>query len=308
MDQSKPQAARIKLTENGPECSRIIAGAMKWGKWGKSFSTDDMSRQIDLCLSFGISTFDHADIYGDYTTESAFGAGLAKEPGRRKLIQLISKCGIRLKTENRPKHLIKSYDTSAAHIIQSTEQSLQNLKTDYLDILMIHRPSPLMDPDEIAQAFTHLREAGKVLHFGVSNFTPAQFGLLQERIPLVSNQIQISALHPAPFLDGSLIQAQRLGFAPMAWSPVGGAQMFQGQAEGRVARLQNKIREIAARHGVLEEQILIAWLFQHPAGILAVMGTTRADRLQAAVEAEDISLSRESWFEIWEASMGEEVP
>ena len=308
MDQIKAQASRIRLSKDGPDCSRIVAGVMKWGSWGKGLSTEEMHRLIDRCLALGISTFDHADIYGGYSAEAEFGRALSRVAGRRKMIQLVSKCGIRLKSKNRPSHKIKSYDTSAEHIIRSVEESLKNLQTDYLDLFLIHRPSPLMDADEIASAFHRLKIAGKVLHFGVSNFTPAQFALLNDRFPLVTNQIQVSALHLEPFLDGSLDQAQQHRISPMAWSPVGGAKMFDEAGNERISRLRAKVQEIAGHYRVEEEQVLLAFLLRHPSKIIPVMGTTRVDRLQAAVEAEQVVLSRESWFEIWEASVGQEVP
>ncbi|MBR9919909.1 MAG: hypothetical protein GYB31_03660 [Bacteroidetes bacterium] len=308
MDSISSQSERIRLSPDGPEFSRIVAGTMKWGIWGKGFSTDQMNSLMQNCISKGITTFDHADIYGDYTTAEAFGKTIAQSPGLRKMVQLFSKCGIKMKTPNRPDHKIKSYDTSAAHILQSVENSLKNLRTDYLDLLLIHRPSPLMDADEIAKAFDQLKQAGKVLHLGVSNFSPAQFALLHDRIPLVTNQIRISAAHLSPFLDGSLDQAQRLRVAPMAWSPVGGMRMFGNEPSARIKRLRAKVQEIAKELDCQEEQVLIAWLLKHPSRIIPVMGTTREDRLQAAVDARKLILSRQQWFEIWEASLGEEVP
>jgi predicted oxidoreductase len=159
------------------ELSPIIAGCMKWGQWGVKYSTAQYLQLIEDCIVNKITSFDHADIYGDYTVEEEFGNALKPKPHLRQQIQLITKCGIRRFTPNRPEHKINSYDTSRLHIITSAERSLKNLKTDYLDLLFIHRPDPLMNPHEIAEAFSHLKKEGKVLHFGVSNFTQKLFML-----------------------------------------------------------------------------------------------------------------------------------
>ncbi|MGZ5253917.1 MAG: aldo/keto reductase, partial [Flavitalea sp.] len=163
--------------------SPLIAGTIKWGFWGARFSTVQYQEIIDHCISLGINTFDHADIYGDYTTEEDFGKVLIQNSSLRSKIKIISKCGIKLVSENRPDHKIKSYNTSFRHIINSAEKSLSNFNTDYLDALLIHRPDPLLDVDEVAEAFTRLRNAGKVLLFGVSNFNASQLNLLNSRFP-----------------------------------------------------------------------------------------------------------------------------
>ena len=162
--------------------SSPIAGCMRWGKWGANYSTAAYRKMIETCLDHGITAFDHADIYGDYTTEEEFGIALKEAPALRSQMQLITKCGIQMLTENRPHHQIKSYNTSAKHIIQSTERSLKNFGTDYLDVLFIHRPDPLLNPIEVAEAITHLKEQGKIKHFGVSNFLPHQTEVLRKYI------------------------------------------------------------------------------------------------------------------------------
>src|ERR1700704_975267 len=178
--------------------SSIIAGCMKWGQWGSKFSTEEYLQMIEACLANDITTFDHADIYGDYTTEEEFGAALKEIPSLRSKMQIITKCGIRRLTSNRPRHKIHSYDTSKEHILQSVENSLKNFNTDYIDILLIHRPDPLMHPDEIAEAFTHLKIQGKVLEFGVSNFTPSQVEMIHSRFIVKYTQIEISVIQMEP--------------------------------------------------------------------------------------------------------------
>lgn len=298
----------IQLGPGGPVFSRVVFGAMRWGSWGHRLSAKDMERLIAQSIALGITTFDHADIYGGYTTEAAFGKALHLQPSLRHDIQLVTKCGIKMPAEQRPGYRLKSYDTSRAHIIDSAERSLSNLHTDYLDLLLIHRPSPLLHPDEVAAAFRHLQEAGKVRHFGVSNFTPSQFELLHSRFPLVTNQIEASALHLPPFHDGTIDQALRLGLPPMAWSPLGGGALFQAVPEEREQRLLSTLQPMAKRLSIGIDQLLIAWLLHHPAQILPVLGTARIERAAAAAEACKVKLSDEDWFGIWQAAAGQEVP
>ncbi len=297
---------KIKLHADGPEVAPVVLGVMTWGENGKNLGTQEIRSRIDWALDYGFTTFDHADIYGGYTTEAAFGAALDGTSSQRQRMQLITKCGIKLMTPNRPHHKIKSYDTSIEHIIWSVEQSLKNLKTDYLDLLLIHRPSPLMHPDDLALAFHQLKESGKVLHFGVSNFTPSQFAMVNSRIPLVTNQIEASIRHLDPFFDGTFDQCLQWRIRPMAWSPLGGGALVK-QAGSAVMELA---RELAAgfRSDVQPDQILLAWLLRHPTGIVPVIGTTRIERMQRSAEALRIELTREQWFALLEAARGQRVP
>ena len=171
------------------QASRIILGVMKWGIWGKGLTPKEMLEIIAQSVDLGLYTFDHADIYGDYTTEAAFGEALALQPEFKRKVKLITKCGIRLVSSNRPENKLKSYNTSRDYIVESVDRSLKNLRVEHVHMLLIHRPSPLMHPEEIAEAFEKLQRAGKVLHFGVSNFTPSQFELLNEYFPLQTNQV-----------------------------------------------------------------------------------------------------------------------
>jgi predicted oxidoreductase len=225
-------------------------------------------------------------------------------------MQLVTKCGIKLVSERRPAHGLKHYDTSRAHIVASVENSLRALHTDRLDLLLIHRPDPLLDADEVARAFAELRQAGKVLHFGVSNFTPGQFELLASRLefPLVTNQVELSVMHLDALHDGTADQCQRLGIAPMAWSPLGGGRLFRADGEQavRVRRALETVGE--ALGGATADQVALAWILRHPARFLPILGTGRLDRIRRAAEAEGLALSREQWFTIWTASAGHEVP
>jgi len=301
-------AERIQLAAGGPTFSRIVFGVMKWGQWGWKYNATEMLRLIEQSIERGITTFDHADIYGDYTTETDFGKALAQKPELRSKMELVTKCGIKMLTSNRPEHQIKSYDSSRTHILSSVENSLQQLQTDYIDLLLIHRPSPLMDPDEVAEAFTQLKDAGKVLHFGVSNFTPSQFDLLNSRFPLVTNQVEASVIHLPPFLDGTFDQCLKHEIKPMAWSPLGGGGIFQEHPDEQAQRIRSVALQLGEKYAKGMDQIMLAWLMQHPSGILPVIGTGRIERLRAAEEATKIQLTDEEWFMLWEASQGQEVP
>jgi predicted oxidoreductase len=302
------KSARIKLTDKGPDFSRLVLGFWRLTTWG--MTTSDLIRFIEESLELGITTFDHADIYGSYTCEEAFGAALEKAPQLRDSMQLVTKCGIKLISDNRPNHTIMHYDTSVAHIIASAENSLKVLNTDRIDLLLIHRHDPLMDPDDVAEAFSKLRSAGKVLHFGVSNFTPSQLDLLTSRVnvPIVTNQVEFSVMHVEPMFDGTIDMCQKNCISPMAWSSLGGGSLFSGDDE-RAVRLKNALSVVGASLGDKPiDQVALAWLLNHPTGIVPVLGTGKLERVRSAVESEALELSREQWFAILAASRGIDVP
>lgn len=288
--------------------STIVAGVMKWGVWGATFSTSDYEQIIRESIAAGVTTFDHADIYGHYTTEAEFGAVLGREPSLRTKMQLVTKCGIRLVTPNRPDYAIKSYDTSFEHIVASVDRSLKNLRTDYIDALLIHRPDFLMEADEVAKAFDRLKTDGKVLHFGVSNFTPSQVSLLHSRFPVEIHQIECSVLHLTPFLDGTLDQCQEMGILPMAWGALGSGNFFADEADTRIARVKAEAEKLAVKYGVSTDILLLSWLLRHPSGILPVIGTSKPERVRTAARAGEVVMEREDWYRLWTASMGAEVP
>lgn len=298
---------RMQLTEGGPTLSRVVAGVMRLREWG--MDTAALLDFIHQCLDLGITTFDHADIYGSYTCEELFGRALASESSLRGQIELVTKGGIQLLSPNRPGNRVHHYDTSREHIIASAENSLRNLRTDRLDLFLIHRPDPLMDADEVAEAMVELRSSGKVLHCGVSNFSPWHFHLLQSRLdfPLVTNQIELSVLHLAPLHDGTLDQLQRLRVTPMAWSPIAGGRLFDPRDE-RAARVRDALESVGQEVGAPLGQVALAWLMRHPVKALPILGTGKIERLREAVAAESIVLDRQQWFAIWEASAGHEVP
>lgn len=287
------------------QLSPIIAGAWRLAEW--QFSVEQRLAWIEGCMARGLSSFDHADIYGGYQAEALFGEALAQRPALRERMQLVSKCGIKLVGPTRPAHGFKSYDTSAAHITTSVENSLRALRTDRLDLLLIHRPDALMDADEVAETFEQLRRDGKVLHFGVSNFTPAQFELLHSRIPLVTNQVECSPLQLAPLHDGTLDQAQRLRLQPMIWSPLAGGRLFNADTE-QAHRVRWVMGEIGARLGVSTTTLALAWLLRLPSRPLPVIGSRRLEAADEAMTATRLILSREDWTRIWAASTGHDVP
>lgn len=280
---------------------------MNWGKWGVGFSTQSYLSQIQGCLEIGITTFDHADIYGHYTTEAEFGEALKNNSSLREQIQLISKCGICLVTPNRPTHLIKSYNTSKKHILLSVEQSLRNLNTDYLDLLLIHRPDPLMDPHEIASAFSILIETGKVKQVGVSNFTASQVSMLHAIFPISVNQIEASVLKTSSFTDGSTDISLEKNIAIQAWSPLGAGKLTFDTEDERSRRVISMANILGEKYGVTYDQILLAWLMKHPSRIYPIIGTTRLDRAQLAFDAVQIEMSNEEWHMLLRASHGKDV-
>ena len=292
---------------NNTQLSPVIAGCMNWGQWGEKFTTSKYLQLTEECIAAGISTFDHADIYGGYTTEAEFGAALNENPSLRSKMQLITKCGIKMMSAERPNHLIKSYDTSAKHILHSTEQSLKNLATDYLDILLIHRPDPLLHPDEIAEAFTLLKKQGKVLHFGVSNFTASQTALVHSRYPVEYNQLEISILKIDALYNGQLDQCIELGIRPMAWSPLASGQLVKNITDEKNKRIMAVAGRLAQKYNRNADQILLCFLLMHPSGIIPVIGSTKKERIIAALEATSFTIDREEWFMLWQAAAGHEV-
>jgi predicted oxidoreductase len=284
--------------------SPIIAGAMNWGIWDKNLTTKEMDNMIHLCVENKITTFDHADIYGDYTTETDFGKAFSSSKIDRNSIQLISKCGIQMVTKNR-NNSIKHYEYSKDYIIWSVENSLKNLATDYLDILLLHRPSPLMQADEIAEAVEKLKADGKIVDFGLSNFTASQTELIRQKTKVSFNQIQFSASHHEAMLDGSLDYMQTNGIRPMSWNPLG--SVFREDNE-QTRRMKKLLAQLVSKYGVGSDTILLSWILQHPAKVIPIAGTVNVARIQALMKATELPLEKEDWFAIWSESMGKNVP
>ena len=294
----------VELSPGGPRVSPIVAGVWRMGEWG--WNAPQRLRWIEQCMALGVTTFDHADIYGGYAVEALFGEALALAPALRQRMQLVSKCGIQLVCGARPDNRIKHYDSSAAHITRSVDNSLRALGTDHLNLLLLHRPDALMDADEVAAVFTALHAAGKVRAFGVSNFTPAQFELLNSRYPLVTNQIELHPLHLAPLTDGTLDQCQRLRMRPMIWSPLAGGALLTGGGDA-AQRVQGVLQTLADHHRVSAASVALAWLMRHPSGPVPITGSRRIESVQEAVAALTVRLDAQQWTEVWSAATGHEV-
>ena len=283
-----------------PWMSDIVVGTMRWGVWDANYNTSNYQRMIEKSLELGFTTFDHADIYGDYTTESGFGEVLKIQPSLREQLEIVTKCGILRVCDQKPSHYIKSYDSSKEHILRSAENSLMNLNTDYIDVLLIHRPDFLMNPDEVGEAFELLYRSGKVRSFGVSNFTSSQIELLSSAVPIGVHQLEISVNALRAFSDGTLDQCIKEGIVPMAWSPLGGGDF--------TLSLNKELTKWSEIFSTTPQVIALAWLMQHPAGILPIIGTTKEKNLVKAKDALRIQLDRQQWYSIYQASTGSRIP
>ncbi len=285
--------------------SRIISGVMTYGKWGKQFNKTEIANLINHCVEIGITTFDHADIYGDYTTEIDYGNAFTESGISREKIQLISKCGIQYLCEKRPQNKVKHYNYHKDYIISSAENALKNLKTDYLDLFLLHRPSPLMHPETISEAISSLRQQGKIKAFGVSNFSPSQTDLIRQYTTVSVNQIEFSLTNNAPMNNGVLDHMQIHKITPMAWSPLG--FVFKEDNE-QTRRIHKQLGDLKEKYNATEDQLLLTWILKHPANIYPVVGTTNKTRLTNAIKAINIDLELQDWFLILVASQGHKVP
>ncbi|MFS4492579.1 aldo/keto reductase [Maribacter sp. 2308TA10-17] len=284
--------------------SKIIAGTMTWGRWGKKFDTEEMTELIHFCVEQGISTFDHADIYGGYSTEKDYGNAFAQSNIQRDKVQFITKCGIQMVDDSRS-NKVKHYDYSKDYIIRSAEQSLENLKTEYLDLFLLHRPSPLLNPEPIAEAISRLLEDGKIKSFGVSNFNPTQIAVLETAIPVSGNQVEFSLTANEVMYDGSLDDCLIKERMAMSWSPLGS---YFREDNSQTKRISKSIEPLLTKYNATADQLLLAWILKHPSGVFPVVGTASKERLKASMEATQIDLELEDWFLLLEASKGHEVP
>ncbi len=297
---------KLKMTD-GLEFSLFGAGFWRMLSWGKSNA--ELRAYVNALLDLGINTFDHADIYGNYLCEKKFGEILSGESEFRSKMQIVTKCGIKLVSENRPENSSHCYDTSAEHIIKSAEKSLENFNTDYLDVLLIHRLDYLMNAEETAGAFVKLREQGKVLYFGVSNFTRNQFELLQSFLPfpLVTNQIELNLFNLFHIDNGDLDYLQMVKIHPMIWSPLGGGRIYNDESE-QGKRIRYVLMELKEELNAGIDQIAIAWLLKHPVKPHIILGTGNLERIRDAVNSGKINLTNEQWYRLWTASKGYDIP
>lgn len=298
---------KIKLNDH-LELSRIVHGHWRLADW--NLSDQEILKLVEQATELGVTTFDHADIYGDYSCEKLFGNALALKNDLRKNIQIVTKCGIKLLSNKFPDRKIKYYDYSYDHIISSVENSLTNFRTDHIDLLLLHRPAPFFNPEEVANAFRDLKRRGKVLHFGVSNFNIQQFELLNNYVDdkLVTNQIEISPMCLEHFENGNLEYLQKNKIKPMAWSPMAAGNILNPETDNE----QNVIKalnEVAKELGVNEsDKIVYSWLLKHPGSIIPILGTSKIDRIKSAIDAFQLKMSLEQWYKIYIASAGKELP
>ncbi|GAA5183810.1 aldo/keto reductase family oxidoreductase [Niveibacterium umoris] len=285
--------------------SPIALGTWRMHEWG--MSSAELASFLQGAVEAGVTTIDTADVYCNYGGERMLGDALRRSPDLRDRIQLVTKCGVRLKSSDAPASRVKHYDCSRAYVIQQVERSLQSLSTDRIDLLLLHRPDPLLDADELAEVFCALKQSGKVRSFGVSNFRPQQLELLQSRLPfpLVVNQIELSLMRCSPMFDGTLDQCQKMRIVPMAWSPLAGGRLLSSDA--RNDALEAVLSAIAGETGLTPEQVALCWLMRHPAGIVPVIGSGKLERVRLAIDAASYAMDRQHWFELLEAATGCEV-
>ncbi|AQQ02536.1 oxidoreductase [Roseibium algicola] len=294
---------RVKLSET-LDFSRLIYGMWRIGD-DSDTSPAYVERKIQTCLDQGITTFDQADIYGGYAAEAVLGGALKANPALRGQMEIVTKCDIVAPMGRYSDARVKYYDTSRSHIEKSVEFSLTEMGIETIDLLLIHRPDPLMDHHETGAALDDLVKSGKVRNVGVSNFRPWDWELLQSAMSnrLMTNQIEISLKEIAPFTNGDLAFHQRLGTRLMAWSPLGGGSLISERG-----KLGTVMDEIAAEAGVDRSAVAVAFLLAHPAQLLPVMGTNNLERIAQISDALKVSLDRETWYRLYEAALGTEVP
>lgn len=289
--------------------SPIIAGVWKMAEWG--WPVKQRQAYIERCIEEGITSFDHADIYGDYQCESLFGQALKQMDFERDKIQIVSKCGIKLLSKRHPETQVKHYDTSFSHIIESAERSLAKLNVDYLDCLLIHRPDPLMQCEEVASAFSRLIAQGKIRSAGVSNFNAHQLENLQTfcDFPLVTNQVEISLLNNQCLTDGTTDYSQKSNTSIMAWSPLASGRIFDKTGNDKTghAELNTKLEAVACETDTTPAIVALAWLLKLPIRIHPIIGTGNLERISELGKATQLKLDRTQWFKIYRASRGRDV-
>ena len=290
-----------------PLLSRVVAGLWRLDQW--ELTPEERARWIHSALELGLTTLDLAEIYGGYSCHARVGEALRADPGLRDRLRIVTKFGIEVPKDTRPGVRVHHYDTSAGRLRASVEDALRELGTDRLDLLLVHRWDPLVDAAELAEACAAEQAAGRVLHFGVSNFAPSTMRLMHATLPggLATNQVEMHPLHLAAFEDGTTDLAQELDLPLMAWSPLAGGRLFQAE-DAQALRVRAALEEVAGRHGAEVDQVAFAFLLRHPARVHPITGTGNLERLPRQAAAVDLQLDREDWFTLWTASKGEPLP
>lgn len=286
---------------------------MVYGTWrllDTKPAAQEINRRLHACLELGFTTLDTAEIYGLYEVEKMLGAALALSPGLRDKFEIVTKAGIYVPCSYHPERHTAHYNATGARLIKSLEKSLRFLGTDHVELFLVHRPDWLTRADDTAAGLNELLRSGKIRSAGVSNYSVSQWDLLSACMeqPLVTNQIEFHLLHPEPIHDGTLHQCEKLGVAPMAWSPLAGGRLFD-PTNPAAPRLAAAAKSLSPRYsGASLEQLAYAWILAHPSRPLPVIGTNKPERLQAAARAEDLVLEREDWYALWEAAQGRRIP
>ena len=299
---------RFVLGPGAPEVSALACGVWRLADDPAGSDVSRVRAKIEASLAAGITTFDHADIYGGYQGEGLFGRALEEAPALRARMEIITKCGIKAPGPNLPGARVKHYDASAAAIIRAVDRSLQELRTDYLDVLLIHRPDWLTNAEDTAHGLRQVMASGKVRAVGVSNYSVPQYSLLEHFLgrPLATNQVELSLLHMHATTDGTLDQCQAQGAHPMAWSPLAGGRLLQGgEASQRLAPVLARIGNL---YHASPEQIALAWVAALPSRPQVIMGTNRPERFTHLANAMAIQLEREHWYELWASAQGRDIP
>jgi predicted oxidoreductase len=304
-----PMLPRFKLAPAAPEVSCLAYGAWRLTEDPAGTSVRRIRQKIDAALESGITTFDHADIYGLYSCEGLFGRALAEAPALRDRMEIVTKCGINVPCDNRPGVRVNHYDVTAPAIQRCVDRSLKELCTDRIDVLLIHRPDWLTSAEETARGLLDVIKAGKVRSVGVSNYNPHQFALLARflgRAP-VTNQIEVSLLRMDGIYDGTLDQCQGADVHPMAWSPLAGGRLLSSPDKDAV-RLRATLERMAREYDATSEQLALAWVAALPSRPQVVIGTNQPERIRSAARGVQIALERQDWYELWQAAQGRSVP
>ena len=300
---------RFNLSPHAPEVSALAYGVWRLEADPAGTSVARIREKIDLCLEHGITTFDHADIYGLYTCEGLFGRVLKDALGLRDRMEIVTKCGINAVCDNRPGVRVNHYDATAPAIERCVDRSLRELNTDRIDVLLIHRPDWLTSAEETARGLSAVMKSGKVRSVGVSNYSTYQYSLLAKYLghAPVTNQVEASLLRMDAIYDGTLDQCQAADAHPMAWSPLGGGRLMSGTEEAST-RTRAALERIGKDYGASAEQIALAWVAMLPARPQVVIGTNQLERIRAAAASANLVLERQHWYELWTAAQGRGVP
>ena len=289
---------KVYLSDSGPKVSPAIYGFYRWDNQ-ENRGAAQMERIINLCLDLGINTFDHADIYGNYQCEKLFGQLLANKTFKREDVILFTKCGLRVPDVSQPDVRLKHFDISGEHIIKSVDQSLQNLKTDYIDIFLLNHFDPIADLEETAATLRRLKDAGKIKNIGVSNFSVFQHQLLASYLgmPIVTNHIELNLLNTSALENGQIDYIKQRYMRPLASAPLAEGRIANG-TDDKALKLREKLKLVAQKYDANIESIAAAWIVK--LGALPLIGTQDEGRIKNIVKAFDIDLDKQDWYDLYE--------